>query len=250
MNAFFLRLNASKTKILVIIPSSLRNSIIIQGTFIDGTCIRFDKSAKNLGVVIDNELTFKPHIEKVVQACFVNIRKLSKIRDFLSFEELQTAVSALVFQRMDYCNSLFYGINEELINKLQSVQNSAARLVRGKGMKKCSTENYIRECHWLRVKERITFKLCLLVHKCLHGSAPDCLKEMMVYARSKRTMKLKQVSYSGSYGSRCFARVAPKMWNLLPLNIRCQEDIGEFKKLLKTFLFTDFSKFEKKLKEV
>ena len=71
-----------------------------------------------------------------------------------------------------------------------------------------------------------------------------------VYAGSKRMIKLKQVSYSGSYGRRCFARVAPKMWNLLPLSIRCQEDVGEFKKRLKTFLFTDFSEFEKKLKEV
>ena len=188
MNALFLRLNASKTKILVIIPSSLRDSIIIQGTFIDGTCIRFDTSAKNLGVVIDNELTFKPHIEKIVKVCFTNIRKLSKIRDFLSFDDLRTAVSAFVFQRMDYCNSLFYGISEELINKLQSVQNSAARLVRGKRKGRCSTENFIKECHWLRVKERIAFKLCLLVNKCLHGRAPDFLKEMILYARSKRTI--------------------------------------------------------------
>ena len=45
MNSFFLRLNATKTKIFVIIPPSLRDRIKLQGTFIDGACIRFDKSA-------------------------------------------------------------------------------------------------------------------------------------------------------------------------------------------------------------
>ena len=66
MNSFFLRLNASKTKILIINPPSLRNDIIIKGTFIDNTCIRFDKSAKNLGITIDRELTFKDHVDKIV----------------------------------------------------------------------------------------------------------------------------------------------------------------------------------------
>ena len=44
--------------------------------------------------------------------------------------------------------------------------------------------------------------------------------------------------------------MAPKMWNLLPLKIRCEEDVGEFKKMLKTFFFTEFSKVEQKMKEV
>ena len=250
MNAFSLRLNATKTKILVITPSSLRDVIVIQGTFIDGTCIRFDRSAKNLGVIIDNELTFKYHIDKIVRACFGNIRKLSKIRDFLTFEEMRTSVSALVFSPMDYCNSLFYGISEELLSRLQSVQNCAARLVRGKRKKKCSTKEFIRECHWLRVKERIAYKICLIVHKCLHGTAPKCLTDMLVYAGSERTLKLKETKYNGKYGSRSFGRVAPKMWNLLPLNIRCENDVEKFKSMLKTFFFDGYSKFEQKLKEI
>ena len=175
---------------------------------------------------------------------------MTKIRDFLTFEQLRTVVSASIFSRLDYCNSLFYGIDKELINKLQVIQNSAARLVKGKRKKKCSTADFIRECHWLRVKERIVFKVCLLVHKCLHGSAPQGLKEMLVYADSKRTMKLKQASFSGSYGMRSFRRAAPKMWNLLPYSIRREDDVDELKKSLKTFLFKNFTEFERKMKEV
>ena len=59
----------------------------------------------------------------------MTVRILSKIKDYLTFEQLRTAVSVLVFSRLDYCNAVYYGINAELLNKLQYVQNSAARLV-------------------------------------------------------------------------------------------------------------------------
>ena len=135
------------------------------------------------------------------------------------------------------------------MDKLQSVQNSAARLVKGKSKFKGSTAEFIRKCHWLRVKERIVFKICLLVHKCLHGSAPKCLKDLLNYSGSKRTMKLVQPSYKGSFGGRSFGRVAPKLWNLLPLKIRSETDVDEFKKGLKTFLFDGFYEFEQKINE-
>ena len=150
---------------------------------------------------------------------------------------------------MDYCNALFYGIQSDLLNKLQSVQNSAARLVKGNNKFKGSTAEFIRKCHWLRVRERIVFKICLLVHKCIHGSAPDCLKEMLTFSGSDRTMKLVQPKYKGNFGSRCFARIAPKLWNLLPLKIRMETDTLDFKKGLKTFLFDGFHDFEQKIKE-
>ena len=249
MNCFYLRLNATKTKILIIAPPSLRNTIKIQGTFINGSCIRFDQWAKNLGVVIDDELTFKEHVGKMVKSCNITVRKLSKIKDFLTYEQLRTAVCSYIFSTIDYCNSLLYGIQSDLLDKLQSVQNSAAHLVKGKNKFKGSTAEFIRKCHWLRVRERIVFKICLLVHKCLHGSAPECLREMLQYSGSERTMKLIQPTHKGAYGSRSFARVGPKLWNLLPLKIRMEKDVHDFKKGLKTFLSDRSRAFKQKIKE-
>ena len=249
MNHFFLRLNASKTKILVIIPPSLRNTIRIEGTFINNNCIRFVHSAKNLGVILDDELSFSEQVSKVVKTCFMIIRKLSKIKDFLTFEHLRTAVSALIFSRLDYCNSLYFGIHGELLNKLQYVQNSAARLVRRKNHFRGPTFEYIEKCHWLRIRERMVFKVCLMVHKCLYGAAPTCLTKMMSYVSSNRTMKLMQFKCSGKFGNRAFARAGPKVWNILPRRIRMESDQAKLKSALKTYLFGSFIDFSQKLIE-
>ena len=133
--------------------------------------------------------------------------------------------------------------------KLQYVQNSAARLVRKSNHFKGSTDEVIRYCHWLRIKERIVFKICLTVHKCLNGTAPNCLAGMLKYVSSTRTMKLKQYLFLSSFGNRCFARVGPKLWNLLPLHVRSETDVVNFKSLLKTYLFDGFQGFEQKLNE-
>ena len=248
MNSFFLKLNASKTKILVIMPPSLRTTIRIQGTFIDKKCIRFVHSAKNLGVILDDQLSFKDQINQVVKSCFLTIRRLCRIKAFLTFEQLRIAVSSLIFSKIDYCNSLYYGIKAELVMKLQYVQNSVARLVRRKHFDG-STDEVISYCHWLPVKQRIIFKICLIVRKCLNGTAPNCLKSMLHYMSSTRTFKLDHCKYTGKFGARSFAVVGPKLWNLLPLKIRSEVDLEEFKKALKTFLFEGFHDLEQKIGE-
>ena len=128
MNNCFVVLNPSKTKILVVMTTSLRNVVVIQGTSIDNNCVRFIKSVKNLGIILDNELSFAYQIQKVVKSCFLLIRKLSKIKDYLTYVQLQTVICACILSQQDYCNSLYFGVNADLLNKLQSVQNSAARI--------------------------------------------------------------------------------------------------------------------------
>ena len=152
MNEFFLCLNPGKTKILIITPPPLKDKICIQGTFIDKRCVRFVDSAKNLGIIIDKELTFEPQVVKLVKSCFLVIRKISKIKSYLTDDQLWTVISTCVFSRIDYCNSLYYGISSQLLAKLQSVQNSAARLFRRKNCcRYVSPHIYIKKCHWLHV---------------------------------------------------------------------------------------------------
>ena len=111
MNEFFFRLNSDKTKILAIRPPSPGGEIVIQGTFINNKCVRFVYDAKIVAVTVDDELSFKNQIVKVVKSCFLVIRRLSKIKDYLTYDQLRTSVCACVFSKLDYCNALYYGVD-------------------------------------------------------------------------------------------------------------------------------------------
>ena len=239
MNEFFLCLNAKKTKILIIKPPSLTN-IIVNGTFVDGECIRFVKDAKNLGVILDEFMSFEKQVVKVAQTCFYMIKKIAEIKSFLSYDQLKTLICTATFSNLDYCNALYYGIGAGLIKKLQSVQNSAIYLLKKRGnIINLSTDEILKELHWLPVKKRIIFKMLLMVHQCLHQNAPKLLMQRLEFGDSSRTGKLVEKRCNGLFGERSFSVGAPKLWNMLPLDLRAESETDEFKKKLKTFLFTN-----------
>ena len=240
MQEYFLKLNTSKTKILVIAPASVRDEIPINGTFIDGECIRFVDMAKNLGVLLDTELSFAPQINRVVSSCFATIKDISRIKKFLNKQQLKTLVSTLVFSKLDYCNSLYYGISSQLIKKLQVVQNSALRLIYGiRRYDRISTSPIFLELHWLKIKERIVFKILLIVFKSKIGLAPYDISVLLTDQQSNRTNKLMNRRYESMYGQRSFSVAAPKLWNALPLHIREEQSLTIFKKTVKSYLLTN-----------
>ena len=83
---------------------------------------------------------------------------------------------AFVSSRLDYCNSLLYGVSDELLQKLQVIQNAAARVVTG-ARKFDHITPVLHEVHWLPVRQRIRFKLAMTVYKCLSGLAPAYLAD-------------------------------------------------------------------------
>ena len=223
-----MKLNPTKTKILILAPPSVQPEIIIRGVFLENECIRFVRSAKNLGVILDSELSFADQINRIVKSSFLIIKKLSQIKGFLSEDELKQLVCSYVFLTIDYCNSLYYGINSNLTKKLQHVQNCAARLVSKNKIPSGGLEKVIMDFHWLRAKYRPIYKLMLIV--------PDEIQDMITYGDSRRTIKLQETKYNNKYGNRAFSRVGPKLWNLLPKVIREEADTESFKKALKSFL--------------
>ena len=129
-------------------------------------------SAKNLGVILDNVLSFKTQVHKVITSCYHTIKDISSIKGFLSENHLKQLVCSCIFSLLDYCNSLYYGINSNLITKLQRVQNCAAKLVSKKRISNSSMDEWFKDLHWLKVKHRIIFKILLIVHNCMLGNAP------------------------------------------------------------------------------
>ena len=84
---------------------------------------------RDLGVVFDHHMTMHKNITKTCASCYFHLRNISSIRDSLTDDATIQLVHAFVSSRIDYCNSLLYGIPEYAIKKLQRVQNLAARVV-------------------------------------------------------------------------------------------------------------------------
>ena len=102
-----------------------------------------------------------------------------QVRSSRTLEAAKTLVQAFVSTRLDYCNSLLYGISDGLLTKLQTVQNAAARVVTGT-RKFDHIISVLRQLHWLPVRQRITFKLAMMVFKCIRGLAPSYLADACI----------------------------------------------------------------------
>jgi len=104
------------------------------------------------------------------------LRQLRSIRRSVSRPVVQSLVTSLVLSRLDYGNATLASIPQNLLRRLQSVWNAAARLIYSSSRFDHITP-LLHELHWLKAKKRIDFKLAVLVFKCVHGSAPPYLAD-------------------------------------------------------------------------
>ena len=84
---------------------------------------------RNLGAMFDSQLIMAPHVKSVVKKSSFHLRNIGKARRVLTEDATKTVMQSLVMSRLDYCNALLIGIQQDLIAKLQRLQNSAARIV-------------------------------------------------------------------------------------------------------------------------
>ena len=124
-----LKINQEKTEFLVIASRQNQKNIAVDHMVLDNTVIKRTNKAKNLGVTFDSEMNMQIHIREIRRKCFCDIKWLWSVKRFMSEETTKILVHALIISRLDYCNSLLFGLPKQTLNQLQSVMNAAARLV-------------------------------------------------------------------------------------------------------------------------
>ena len=171
---------------------------------------------------------------------------LRRIRKYLSKDNTKTLVHAFISSKIDYCNSLLYGLPEYQLNKLQRVQNMCARLICNES-KYCHITPLLADLHWLPVKFRIEFKILLIVFKIFRGLTPSYLSFLIISkpvskynlrsSNDSTLLSYPKIKPKATLGERAFAFAAPKLWNALLRPIRESTSVDTFKRKLKTHLF-------------
>ena len=242
-----LQLNAAKTELLLFgtaaslqkIPPACR--VMRAGS----SDIEAVGVVRDLGVMIDSQLSMHEHVSRTARACFFHLRRLRSIRQQLGRDVTAGLVVALVFSRLDYCNVVLAGLPAATLAPLQRVIHAAARLVADLRPNDHVTPA-IKELHWLPIAQRIDFKLCLLVHKTLVGHAPIYLSNMLTAVGNIPSRSALRDASHGNFvvprtrlrlGDRAFSVAAPRAWNLLPTEVKAMRSTPVFKRALKTFLF-------------
>ena len=111
-------------------------------------------------------------------ACSLKRRRIRSIKHFLSHNALKTLVCSQVLFRLYYCNSLLCCVSRKLIEKLQKVQNNAARLISSSS--RCShISPVLKDLHLLPVEQKMMYKLLLLSYKYLNYQGPSYLSELL-----------------------------------------------------------------------
>ena len=189
MSANKLKMNNEKTEILLCGTNARLNSLQIGNNIID-----FSPKVKNLGMCLENNLSMDHAVSQSRKSCYLELRKIANIRSYLSDAATLKLVLSLVIPKLDYCNSLFYNMSLENIHKLQLIQNHAARLVK-KASKRSSAKLLLKDLHWLPVKDRIIYKIAVLVFNIINNnSSPSYLRELItVYTpQTQRSLRSSQ----------------------------------------------------------
>ncbi len=258
-----LKMNDSKTEFIIIGSRQQLDKIQFDSIKVGNSVVKAVESVRDLGAFFDSTMSMECHIDSKCSAAFRQLYSIRRIRKFLTREATETLVHAFIFSHLDYCNGLLCDLPQYQIAKLQRIQNMAARLV-FKLPKFTHVTPLMVELHWLPVSYRIKFKLLLYVFKGIHGSAPKYICHMFNFHASqysfRRNSVIEDIQFHNgniiepiqqnsvfylivpktnrvTFEQRSLAVAGPKLWNSLPIHLRCINAIDDFKKQLKTYYF-------------
>ena len=147
--------------ILIATKTVLNSDSFPQSINLEGSDIKFANTVLILGVCVDPTLSFQQQISSVCRICYLELRRISAIRHYLSEDVTKKLLCAFVLSRLNYCNSLLAGCPQYLLSKLQKVQNNAASLI-FRTTSSAPVTPMLHSLHWLPIEQRIEYKLSLL----------------------------------------------------------------------------------------
>lgn len=236
-----LKINNEKTEFVVFSTQldSARNTQLKVGSDI----INCNTHVKILGVTLDIQMNMEKAIANTCRTAYMHIRKINSIRRYLSKDATSVLMQSNVLSGFDYCNSIYMGLPQKSVHKLQLVQNAAARVITNTP-RHHHISPILRQLNWLPIVERCQLKILILTFKALHNVAPQYICELLNWYKPTRNLRsinttslVPNRNKTVRYGKRLIDTSAAQLWNTLPQNIKCTLNIKTFKYLVKQYLY-------------
>ena len=175
-----------KRKLFLLLQRRFSTLTVPQSINLEGSDIKLANTVRNLDVCLDPTLSFQQQISSVCRICYLELRRISAIRHYLSEDVTKKLLCAFVLSRLDYCNSFLADCPKYLLSKLQKVHSNAARLI-FRTTRSAHVTSMLHSLRWLPIEQRIEYKLFSLCFKIISHQAPIYLSELLhLYTPSRQ----------------------------------------------------------------
>ncbi|XP_062531624.1 probable RNA-directed DNA polymerase from transposon BS isoform X1 [Bombyx mori] len=239
-----LRVNPSKTQVIVVGSSRMCSKVTwsqLPAILFDGAQIPISDTVKNLGILIDKNLSWNAQIKEVSRKVFASAGSLRRLRNFLPTATKTALAQSLLLPILDYADSSYPDLTETQLDKLERLQNFCIRFIFG--LRKYDHISEFRtKLKWLPIRlRRNTHVLSLLYCTLFNPHTPTYLKERFEFLgdthnfslRSSDNLRLKMPVHSSSFFDNSFTVQAVRLWNALPDAVRSAPTLNCFKRMVK-----------------
>lgn len=244
LSANKLTLNLTKTEFLVITSRQRRVYLSDNPSLIiDNFPIEQVSSTKSLGVHIDENLSWNTHIDCVCKKISSALGLIKRIRNFVPLHTLLNIFNGLVKPQFDYCSPVWGCCSNSLADKLQKLQNRAARILLSAPYD-ARTADLFGRLNWKNLRNQRLYTKAIMMFKSLNGETPEYLSNKFIirndttsYRLRNSDMRLALPQPRTDYFRKSFSYSGATLWNSLPADIRTSKTLNEFKTRLSYFRF-------------
>lgn len=203
--------------------------------------------AKDLGVMLDSNLTYRDHVESTVASCMSRLGQINRVKHAFNKDTLTILINPLVFGTLYYCSNVWCNTTKNNLKRIQAVQSFAGRIL-------CNKRKYdhitliLIQLHWIPMRQQLYYCNAVLAFKCMTGCVPEALTSLFVQ-RSKistlstrNSQKLQIPLCKTATGQRSFHYRTVSLWNGLDTELKLAANIDMFKRKLKSLLISEFLK--------
>ena len=247
--SYGLTINPSKSQVSIIGSSKQLKKLDLKrlpSIQLSGVDLSLSASIRNLGIILDNSLSWSAQIAEISRRLFASIGSLKRYKHFLPVKTKTTLAHSLLLPILDYADSCYPDLSEEQLNKLERLQNLCIRFIYG--LRKFDhVSDHRRQLGWLPIRHRRNFRMLTLLYSILYNPlSPAYLRDRFCFLGSDSISRLELRSRSDNllklptchtqFYSNSFTVKSAILWNELPSEIRHSKSLNIFKNRLKEYL--------------